>query len=110
MSDALLNNLVIFLKGQTGIRAKNITREKRLEEDLGITGDDAVELIDAFCKKYNVECNIELYEYITPENAGLTYNISLFICKLRGIKPIRKTKSINIGDLENAILNKKFIC
>ena len=54
---------------KTGKLKAKITPEKTFR-DLGIDGDDAVELIDELCKRYQVPVEgLDLRKYIGPEGA-----------------------------------------
>ena len=63
--------VVAFVAKKTGISASKITPEKTLY-DLGIDGDDAVELITELFDRYKVPVEgVDLSRYIGPE-AGFT--------------------------------------
>lgn len=78
--------------------------ELRLEEDLGVFGDDAVYFMEQYSKRFNVDIScFSFYEYFSPE----TDNISLFIRKL--FKNIKKDKTLTIADLRKGIIEKKLV-
>jgi acyl carrier protein len=74
----LLEEEVIGLVSKnTGIPARKITPEKTFYQ-LGIDGDDAVELISYLCERYQVPTQgIDLGKYIGPE-AGFTVISHIF--------------------------------
>ena len=57
---------------QTGASEKKINPDARLEDDLGITGDDGYELLEAFCEEFEIQnmCEIDPYEYFAPEGCN----------------------------------------
>ena len=57
---------------QTGALEKKINPDARLEDDLGITGDDGYELLEAFCEEFEIQnmCEIDPYEYFAPEGCN----------------------------------------
>ena len=57
---------------QTGATEKKINPDTLLEEDLGITGDDGYELLEAFCEEFEIQnmCEIEPCEYFAPEGCN----------------------------------------
>jgi acyl carrier protein len=59
---------------KTGKTKDKITPEKTFY-DLGIDGDDAVELVDALCERYQVPVEgVDLRKYIGPEGAFTVIN------------------------------------
>ena len=57
---------------QTGALEKKINPDARLEDDLGITGDDGYELLEAFCEEFEIQniCEIDPSEYFAPEGCN----------------------------------------
>jgi len=54
MNEDLFKDLVAFIYDKTDTGDVPITPDTEIEADLGITGDDGVELIVHFSKRYNV--------------------------------------------------------
>jgi acyl carrier protein len=64
---SLEDDVIALVSRKTGISSVKITPEKTFYQ-LGIDGDDAVELIAELCDRYQVPTNqIDLTEYIGPE-------------------------------------------
>ena len=84
-------SLVAFVREQINEFNYSITRETLIEDDLGITGDDAEELILAFSKKYNV--NIDSFQF------------SKYFFDEPGVFNLQRKKisPLNLGHLEKAI-------
>lgn len=83
-----------FIRQFSGVQNLPITRNTLVENDLGVTGDDAEELIITIAEKYCVaitEFNFSKYFHPEPSvfNTGLNRNI----------------EPLTIGHLEKAILN-----
>lgn len=61
-------DLMQLIANHTGIQAGEISREMFLEDDLGSTGDDASELIEALQEKFSLDMNsFDLSLYFAPE-------------------------------------------
>ena len=89
--EKIFEALVSFIRDEIGENKMNISKETLIENDLGVTGDEATELIQKFSKKFNVNINEFKYEkYFYPEP-------SLFNT-LHSILPL------TVGDLEKSIL------
>jgi hypothetical protein len=81
---------------------QELRRETALERDLGITGDDAVEFIEAFSDEFNVDvADLRLSDYFDGEGFGLIPFHLLFSKKDRNPNPRRQ---MTLGDLERAVL------
>ena len=77
---------------------KEIAQDSRLEEDLNITGDDAVEFIIEFGKEFNVDVsNFKADAYFYEEGISI---ISNFLFS-------HKKKVLTIKDLIIAIIKQK---
>ncbi|MFC4230624.1 DUF1493 family protein [Parasediminibacterium paludis] len=84
--------LVDFVRGQIGEYKLLVIRETLIEDGLGVTGDEAEELIINFAKKYNVDItNFDITKYFYDEP-------SVFNPQSREIKPF------TIGHLEKAMI------
>jgi len=67
--------VIALVAKKTGRPESSITPEKTFYQ-LGIDGDDAVELIDELCKRYKVPAErIDLNKYIGPEGGGVFNHI-----------------------------------
>ena len=87
-----LDDLIYFIRVQTGVYNLPITRETLIEDELGITGDDAEDLIIAFAKRYGVNIenfNFTKYFYSEPGLFDFSSN---------------KVEPFTIGHLEKAII------
>ena len=61
-----------IISARAGVRANKIALESRLEEDLGIVGDDLVELIDHLFSELNIKPNHFSYrDYASAEGLNL---------------------------------------
>lgn len=88
----------------TGYEISKLHDHLRLEEDLGVYGDDAVYFMEKYSEIFGVDINdFPFYEYFSPESD----NVSLFLRKL--IKKLKKNKTLTIKDLKKGIEKKKLI-
>jgi hypothetical protein len=102
-----LSEFIIFQRGKY---KKPFTEQTTLEKDLGITGDDADEFMDAFFTHFNINySNFQISKYFYGEGFDL-FNIAGFIRKLLGKKPLSSPKfDITLYDLMKSIESGKWI-
>jgi len=87
--------LVAFIRNKAGEHEMPITRETLIEDDLGVTGDDAAELLIELSKKYNFDiAKFKFRNYFYDEPS---------ILDVIGINN-RKVKPFAVGYLEKAII------
>lgn len=61
-------NLIIFLREQIAEHNLQINENSRIEDDLGITGDDGTELIKLFSETFKVDISQFVFpKYFHPE-------------------------------------------
>ena len=101
-AEGRFSELVVFVREQIGEYDMPITRETLIEDGLGVTGDDAEDLIIAVGKKYNVDIrnfNFRKYFYDEP---------GIFNFKNRKIEPFTIShleKAIIAGRLDEEVIN-----
>jgi acyl carrier protein len=89
--------VIALVAKRTGRSESSITPEKTFYQ-LGIDGDDAVELIDELCRRYQVPAEkVDLNKYIGPEGAGL-FNHILYAVS-RKSRSSEERKELRICDL-----------
>jgi acyl carrier protein len=101
-----INNLIQVIREFHRIPQRKVISEKTLiEKDLGITGDDGVELIEEIEKIYGIS--------FAPEDFGLTENESLFHSEgasLSGLlywllgRDNEYVKALTVGQLHEGLL------
>ncbi|HVY74263.1 MAG TPA: DUF1493 family protein [Puia sp.] len=97
----------IFISKYWNIPINGLNQETKLEDDLGITGDDAVDFFDKFSKGFNIDLSgLNLRRYFEGEGVGLI-NFSWFFGKRKKVK--RSSHEITIADLTNALKFGKWI-
>lgn len=102
-----LDRVKEFISKYWSIPLAKLNSKSRLEDDLGITGDDAVEFFDLFSKEFEVDLReLELQKYFESEGVGLI-NLSWLIGKRRKVE--RSSHEITIEDLALVIKEKKWI-
>lgn len=88
--------VIEFVARKTGKSRAKITREKTLY-DLGIDGDDAVELIDELCTRYQVPVEgVDLRKYIGPEGA---FTVADHVFNAVARRGSSERKELKISDL-----------
>jgi len=96
------NELVLFIRDQIREYKMPITRDTLIEDDLGVTGDEANELLINFSRKYNVNIsnfNFSKYFYDEP---------GVFNIQNRKIEPFtvgHLEKAIMVGCLDEKVIN-----
>ncbi len=100
MKTEISEELTKFMSDLMGLYEKDITPNARLQEDLSIYGDDAVEFIIAYGKKFNVNVsNFMLADYFDGEGS----NIMSFIDKLVTGKLKERNKTLRVINLQKGI-------
>lgn len=95
-----------FVNEIRGGYAFDFTTDTKLQEDLNIWGEDAVEFIEDFGANFNVDISeFDFRKYFKSERDMILVSI---------VKLFRKTKSpeftpLTLGDLEQAIRNGKLV-
>jgi acyl carrier protein len=91
--------VVALVAKKTGISVTKITPEKTFYQ-LGIDGDDAVELIDELCERYKVPVEgVDLRRYLGPEAGfGVISHIFSALIRKSHVEP-EERKELRISDL-----------
>jgi acyl carrier protein len=95
--------IIEFVAEYVGISAKDITSDTRLFGDLGVDGDDGVELLSRFADRFSVNmAACDMSRHFGPEAGGSI--LLLFILALRNGTPEQKARlePIRIADLGGA--------
>lgn len=99
MNDDILNKLKEFIIQKSGVNDEPIDSTTRIQEDLGISGDDAIEFIIAYGKEFNVDVTKFMAADYFEDEGGLRL---WFI--LKGILGLdKKGKKLTVGHLEKGI-------
>ena len=79
MNTELYARVKVFVAEWTTISAEKLNPDTQLSNDLGIDGDDGVELITVFCEEFEIQnmSEIDLTEHFAPEGWDL-FGIFLF--------------------------------
>jgi acyl carrier protein len=113
MDTEIFKRVKKFTSKNAAVTDNEITENTELENDLGVSGDDAYEFIVAFGKEFNVNIsNFMAAEYFSPEGDPI---LPAFIRMLTGKKsPQRKiltikhlAKAVEIGWLDEDVINNK---
>ncbi|TKT90651.1 DUF1493 family protein [Dyadobacter frigoris] len=93
-----------FIIEDRGKYAKPFSIKTTLEKDLGITGDDTDEFMDAFFKKFNIHSeDFDTGKYFHSEGFDIFF-LSAIIRKFTGAKSLSNPiYDITLGDLVRAI-------
>jgi hypothetical protein len=93
--------VIDFLRTESGTSPKKrIDANTKIGRDLGVDGDDAEELLQAFSKKFNVNINqFPFRDYFGPETA---FNPVFFLWHIFFGK---KLKELTVNDLVKAAEN-----
>lgn len=83
--------LILFVRDQIREYKQSITRETLIEDDLGVTGDDAEELLVSFSAKFKVDISeFNFGKYFNDEPTAFSFP--------------RKLLPFTVGHLEKAIV------
>ncbi|MBK7376825.1 MAG: DUF1493 family protein [Chitinophagaceae bacterium] len=104
MEDKLLKDIIVLIEAKMGRYATPITRATCLEKDLGITGDDAGELLLEYGQKFNIDVSkLNLRKYFTPEGDTILQAILRMITG----KKASKDSELTVGDLEKGVIARR---
>ena len=104
--ETLLSKIITLIEHKMGKYKKPITLETALENDLGITGDDAVEFIIAYGKEFNVDVSkFMAADYFDAEGYDIVGPLIRWIT--RNKKPQKQLKILTLGHLEKGIIAGK---
>lgn len=109
-----LSEVIDFIKKETGCRKHFIDENTRIEDDLGVSGDDGVELLEAAEKFFSVSFDTEDLSFRTlfglKENEYLFHSEGLdllgichFFEWLRGEKP-PVIVDLTVGQLHQTLI------
>jgi acyl carrier protein len=100
MNNEIFTRLKAFVVKETGVEEEDVTPDASLENDLGVYGDDGVELIIKFGKELNVDISrFMAADYFSPEGDPI---LPAIIRLITGKKQ-RKLKELTLQHLEWAI-------
>lgn len=106
-----LEEIKVFFEENAGIKRSKIGLNSTMEKDLGITGDDADEIMANFFKKFNIDrSNFNSSLYFGEEGIdllNLTRIINFFFNRKK-MNTINKIYDIKIKDLIDVIVLKKW--
>jgi acyl carrier protein len=95
MNKNLFEDIQAFLVEKIGVDEIEVTREAFLQSDLGIYGDDAVDLIVAFSRNFKVDVsNFMAADYFKPEGFDV---LGLYSKKTH-------KKNLTVEHLEKAVI------
>lgn len=93
--EEILKELIRFILRYTSVDEKFVIPSARIEEDLKLWGDEAIEFIVEFAKHFNIDVShFMAAEYFTSE--GSFYFFTKHLCK-------HKKRELRVSHLYNAI-------
>ena len=105
MNQKLERQIIIFLSKELSLDPGNLSPQKKIRQDLGVDGGDALELLEAFSTEFGVEFDtFRINDYFGPE-AGINPVLSAVLWVFGNSKPL---KTLRILDLFRAAKNGRF--
>ncbi len=99
--ESVFESLVLFIRNESREFKKSITRETLIENDLGVTGDDAAEMILNYSKKYKVDISNFLFaKYFNEEPSVFTSEKKIWPFSIGHLE-----KAAIAGRLDEEIIN-----
>jgi hypothetical protein len=111
VTDNALQQVIDLVTEEMGPWEFNLEGRTRIEEDLGIMGDDAGELMDAYFKKFKISNEgFEFYPYFHPEGFGPIF-FSKFLHRLiyRRPYPPDPVYDLTLNDLARSVREGRWI-
>ena len=101
MNDEIFNTLKEFVIKQSAVDDEEITMDTQIENELGVTGDDAVDFMIAYGNTFNVDVTkFMAADYFGPERNVFLSELFRVIFAYRE----KKRKILTVGHLEKGIL------
>ncbi len=101
MNDEIFNRLQKFVVEESCVDDEVITRETKIQDDLGVSGDDAVEFIMAYSKVFNVDVSqFMAADYFDGEGIDIVGSIIRVVTGDRRVP----RKVLTVGHLEKAAI------
>lgn len=101
MSDEIFIKLRSFIVEEVGVKREAIIREASIEDDLGVTGDDAFDFLIAYGKTFDVDVSkFMAADYFNGEG----YEILPTIIRMFTGKEKKQNKILTVAHLEKGIL------
>ena len=70
-AEDLQERVLAFVSEAANVSVERLSLGTRLEEDLGITGEDAVELLSAFAERFGVDtARLDFHKHFGPEGCN----------------------------------------
>lgn len=93
LSNEFLEEVKSFIAEHTCVKITRLCLETTLREDLGIDGDDAVDLLEAFSREFQIDLSdLNFTEYFDAEGFNL---FSLFSSRRKKLKPLTVGKLVD---------------
>ncbi|MDR2678586.1 MAG: DUF1493 family protein [Zoogloeaceae bacterium] len=109
MTEDIASQVIHFVADLRAESPDKITLSTTIGRDLGVDGDDAEDLIDAFSERFDVDVSEfwpVYHRYFGPEGCNPFWILYVLIMALFGRKP-DKLLPLTIEDLINAAQTKK---
>ena len=101
MNENNFEKLKQFVIKQSAVNDEEITRDTQIEDDLGVTGDDAVDFLIAYGKTFNVDVSkFMAADYFGPEGNVLLSELGNWLTG----KQKRTRKVLTVAHLEKGII------
>lgn len=113
MNEEVFDKLKVFIVKQASVEDEEVTIDADIEDDLGITGGDAIEFIVAFSKEFKVDVShFMAADYFMPEGDIILPAIIRTITgrkkkKQKELIVAHLVKAIIAGRLDEEIINSK---
>ncbi len=106
MRATTVDDVVAFVAQNCGVATQAVSRDTRLQVDLGVDGADAAELMEEFANRFRVDLSeFEFDRHFSPE-AGFNPIVWLYY---RLVKPqALRFESVSVHDLVDAARNGKW--
>lgn len=106
MPASLQESLIEFVSTELRVKSSRLTPQTRINHDLGVDGDDGLDFIAAFSRRFNVDISsFQASLYFGPEAAGNPFIWLWWLIAHSWPKLV----PISLQDLQNAIQEGRWI-
>lgn len=112
MDAELFERVADFVSREAGVRRDRLTTETRLEDDLGVTGDDAVDLVAAFAAEFGVALDgFVLGRHFGGERAATPWSLArgLIVWAATGQRGAPSPEPVTLGQLATSAAAGRWI-
>lgn len=102
-SELVQAQVVRFLAEITGTEPEAIMPDTLVNQELGVDGDDAMELLSAYAREFSVDISqLDYHAYFGPEQGATFGTLLIWLTQMLGLRPLYSTRPLPVAYLVQA--------